>query len=188
MKDLGVVVLACAWLALASGDAGGQEEFARTSLGVRHTSAGGSFSVSTPEDWTFETRAGQPEITEARRGPLILRVVRREGELGLDSGHVQCMLQRLAGAMAARPQVEYEYDFRQGYIADRQAMDSAFVVRYDEPIEGHKDWRQRNLTLIGGGESLCVITMLPQRLWKKSREDREILDAVMKSIRFEPWR
>jgi hypothetical protein len=132
-----------------------------------------------------ETRAGQPEVTEARGGPLILRIVRREGELGLDSWHVQCMLERLAGPMQARPQVDYEYDFRQGWIGDRRAMDSAFVVHYDEAIEGHKDWRQRNLTLIGGGESLCVVAMAPRRVWKKSKEDRTLLEAVMQSVRFE---
>ncbi len=185
MKDLVTVVLVGVSLVAASGGAGEKEKAARDRLSEENANAAGTFTVRTPQDWVFETRAGEPEVTEARGGALVLRVVRREGELGLDSWHVQCMLERLAGPMETRPQVEYEYDFHQGWIADRQAMDSAFVVHYDEPIEGHKDWRQRNLTVIGGGESLCVIAMAPRRVWKKSKEDRALLEAVMQSVRFE---
>jgi hypothetical protein len=185
MKDLLRVALVCVSLAAPLSSAGESTTPAGDGLVAEHRNAARTFSLRTPEDWVFETRAGQPEVTEARGGPLVLRIVRREGELGLDSWHVQCMLERLAGPMATRPQVDYEYDFRQGWIGDRQAMDSAFVVRYDEPIEGHKDWRQRNLTVIGGGESLCVIAMAPRRVWKKSKKDRALLEAVMKSVRLE---
>jgi hypothetical protein len=185
MRDLVTVVLVSLCLAAASGSAGAGDDPARQGLTVERANAAGTFTLRTPEDWVVETRAGQPEVTEARGGPLVLRIVRREGELGLDSWHVQCMLERLAGPMETQPQVDYEYDFRQGWIGDRQAMDSAFVVHYDEAIEGHKDWRQRNLTLIGGGESLCVVAMAPSRVWKKSKEDRALLEAVMKSVRLE---
>jgi hypothetical protein len=184
MKDLAIVVLVCLSLAAASGRAG-EGETRKDGLVTEHRNAAGTFTVRTPEDWVFETRAGQPEVTEARGGSLLLRIVRREGELGLDSWHVQCMLERLAGPMQTRPQVDYEYDFRQGWIGDRQVMDSAFVVKYDEPIEGHKDWRQRNLTVIGGGESLCVVAMAPRPVWKKSKKDRALLEAVVKSVRLE---
>jgi hypothetical protein len=58
------------------------------------------------------------------------------------------------------------------------------VVHYDEPIEGHRDWRQRNLTVIGEGESVCVIAYAPLPVWKKSKPARNLLTAVVESIRF----
>jgi hypothetical protein len=183
MKDLATVALAGLTIAVASGDAGGGDFPVRDRLVAEHKNTNGTLTLHTPEDWVVETRGGQPEVTEARGGSLVVRIVRREGELGLDGWHVQCMLERLTGPMVTHPQVDYEYDFRQGWIGDRQAMDSAFVVHYDEEIEGHKDWRQRNVTIVGGGESLCLIGMAPRRVWKKSKEDRALLEAVMTSIR-----
>ena len=152
-------------------------------LVAEHQNAAQTLTLRTPEDWVVESRAGQPEVTEARGGLLVVRVLRREGELGLDSYHVQCMQDRLAGPMKAEPQVDYEYDFRQGRIGERKALDSAFVVHYDEPIDGHKDSRQRHVTVVGQGESLCLIGMAPRRVWKKSRQSRALLDAVMTSVR-----
>jgi hypothetical protein len=154
-------------------------------LVVEHVNSAGTFSLRTPEDWVVESRPGVPEITEARGGSLIVRILRREGEVGLDAYHVQCMQERLADPMKAAPQVDYEYDFRQGWIGEREALDSAFVVHYDEPVEGHEDWRQRHVTVIGGGESLCVVGMAPRRVWKKSREERALLEAVMTGVRLE---
>jgi hypothetical protein len=81
--------------------------------------------------------------------------------------------------------VDYEYDFLQGWIGNRKALDSAFVVHYDEPVEGHADWRQRHVTVVGQGESVCVVAMVPRRVWKKSKEDRALLEAVMTSVRFD---
>ncbi len=185
MKALVTVALACFTQVATLGGAGEAESPARGLLVSKHRNAAGTFTVQTPEDWVVETRAGQPEVTEARGGGMVFRIVRREGEMGLDSWHVQCMLERLAGPMVTQPQVDYEYDFRQGWIGDRQAMDSAFVVHYDEEIDGHRDWRQRNLTVIGGGESLCLVGMAPRRVWKKSKEDRALLKAVMASVRLE---
>jgi hypothetical protein len=180
MKDLVATVLA--GLAVASVPLGAGEK-ATVDLTAEHTNAAKTFTISTPPDWEFETRAGLPEFSEARGGPLVLRILRRDGELGLDGYHVQCMLERLAGPMETQPQVDYEYDFRQGWIGERQALDSAFTVHYDEAIEGYRDWRQRNVTVVGKGESLCVVAMAPSRVWKKSREDRELLEAVMTSVR-----
>lgn len=186
MKDLGTATVTFTALVLlaASGGAGGGQP-ADELLVAEHENAAGTLVIRTPEDWVFETRRGVPEVSEARGGGLIFRIVRREGELGLDSWHVQCMLERLAGPMVTQPQVDYEYDFHQGWIGDRQAMDSAFVVHYDEEVEGHRDWRQRNVTVIGGGESLCLIGMAPRRVWKKSKEARALLEAVMSSVRYE---
>ena len=44
-------------------------------------------------------------------------------------------------------------------IGDRRALDSAFVVTYDKPIRASAQWRQRNLTVVGDGQSLCAITL-----------------------------
>jgi hypothetical protein len=185
MKVLAIGALAALTLAAASGDAGERKGFVQDRLVAEHKNADGTLTLQTPEGWVVESRGGQPEVTEARGGSLVVRIVRREGELGLDGWHVQCMLERLAGPMVTHPQVDYEYDFRQGWIGERQAMDSAFVVHYDEEIEGHKDWRQRNVTIVGGGESVCLIGMAPRRVWKKSKEDRALLEAVMTSIRLD---
>ncbi len=171
-------------LLLVAGPAGAGDEEA-AALVAEHENAAQTLTLRTPEDWVVESRPGQPEITEARGGPLVVRVLRREGELGLDSYHVQCMQDRLADPMKAEPQVDYEYDFRQGWIGERKVLDSAFVVHYDEPIDGHKDWRQRHVTVVGQGESLCVIGMAPRRVWKKSKESRALLNAVMTSVRLD---
>jgi hypothetical protein len=80
--------------------------------------------------------------------------------------------------------VDYEYDFIGGEIAGRRALDSAFVVHYDEPVEGQRDWHQRNLTVVGAGESLCVIAYAPLPVWKKSKAARNLLTSVVEGIRF----
>jgi hypothetical protein len=149
-----------------------------------HTNSSKTLTFRTPAGWAVQEGSGQPEVTEARGDGLILRIVRREGELGLDSMHVECMLVRLAPPMDAFPQVDYEYDFVGGAIGDRRALDSAFVVHYDEPIDGHRDWRQRNLTVVGGGESVCIVAYAPLAVWKKSRSARDLLTAVVESVRF----
>ena len=182
MKGLVATVLAGLALASVPLDAG---EAADPALTAEHANAAGTFTIWTPPDWEFETREGVPELSEARGGPLVVRVVRREGELGLDGYHVQCMMERLADVMDTQPQVDYEYDFLQGWVGERQVLDSAFVVHYDEPIEGHKDWWQRNLTLVGKGESLCVVAMAPRRVWKKSKKDRAVLEAVLNGLRLD---
>jgi len=123
-------------------------------------------------------------MMETGNEELMVRFLYRRGEGGLDTTHVDCMLERLAGPMATDPQVRYEYDFRGGVLANRGALDSAFVVRYDAPIRGQRDWRQRNLTLVGEGETLCVMAYAPAPTWKKSPEARALLDAVVGSITF----
>jgi hypothetical protein len=153
-------------------------------LGAEHWNASRTLSLRTPAAWTVETTPGPPELTEARGDGLIVRVLHREGELGLDSLHVECMLLRLTAAMDAFPQVDYEYDFLGGQVGERRALDSAFVVHYDEPIEGHRDWRQRNLTVVGEGESVCVIAYAPLPAWKKSKPARNLLTSGVESIRF----
>jgi hypothetical protein len=183
MKVLVGVALAVFSLAPTRTGAGEKAKDASDRLVAEHQSASGRFHFKTPEGWTVETTPGQPEKAEARGENLVLRVLRTEGELGLDSLHVQCMVERLAPIMETAPQVDYERDFEEGQVEGRHALDSAFVVHYDEAVGGHRDWYQHNVTVVGDGESLCIIGMSPRRLWKKSRETRTLLEAVMASVR-----
>ena len=185
MKVLGSVALSILAMAPLASSAGGRPDGADELLVAEHTSVSGTLTLRTPLGWTAETTSGQPERIEARGQGLIVRVLRMEGEVGLDSLHVQCMMERLAPPMETRPEVDYEYDFHEGNVGERRALDSAFVVHYDEPIEGHKDWRQRNLTVVGRGQSGCVIGMSPRSLWKKEKETRALLEAVMAGVRFD---
>jgi hypothetical protein len=153
-------------------------------LPLEHKHPSGAFSFRTPEGWKVVTSPVNPDMLQTGEGDLLVRFLYRGGEGGLDTTHVDCMLERLAGPMVTEPQVKYEYDFRGGIIGDRGALDSAFVVRYDTPIQGQRDWRQRNLTIVGAGQTLCVMTYAPALVWKKSQEARALLDAVVGSITF----
>jgi len=156
-------------------------------LPATHANLSATIRLHTPVSWKVEARTGQPEVLEARGDGLIVRVLRREGELGLDSLHVECMLVRLASAMDTSPQVDYEYDFVGGNLGERRGLDSAFRVHYDDPVDGYRDWRQRNLTLVGLGESICVIGYAPAPVWKKSKTARNLLKAVLESVELAPW-
>jgi hypothetical protein len=185
MKLLTATTLACAFLLPVPVGAGKKDAPAPPALASEHWNASKTLSFRTPAGWVVEAGTGRPEVTEARGDDgLIVRLLRREGEMGLDSLHVECMLVRLAGAMDAFPQVDYEYDFVGGGIGGRRALDSAFVVHYDEPIGGHRAWRQRNLTVVGEGESVCVVAYAPLPVWKKSKPARNLLTSILESIRF----
>lgn len=175
--------LACLLLLPAAGTAAKKEPPAPT-LAEEHQNPAKTLSFRTPAGWKVTATEGQPEVTEARGDGLILRILRREGEQGLDSLHVECMLVRLAGPMDTQPGVDYEYDFVQSGIGERRAMDSAFTVTYDAPIDGHTQWRQQNLTVVGKGESVCVIAHAPKAVWKKSKAARNLLTAIVGSIGF----
>jgi hypothetical protein len=151
-------------------------------LDTLHTSPTGAFSFRTPKGWTIAERAAEPETVDAAGSGVRVRIVYRAGEHGFDSLHGTCMLERLAPPENVSPEIKYEYDFMGGAFGDRRALDSAFVVKYDQPVFGHKHWRQRNLTVVGGGSSLCAISFAPVPVWKKSRETRELLDAVLGSV------
>lgn len=182
MKDLRAVILAPLLLVPAALGAAPKE--VPPTLTVEHWNASHTVRFKTPAGWTVTSTPGQAELTEARGEGMIVRLVRREGELGLDSIHVECMLVRLAGPMETQPQVDYEYDFVGGEVEGRRALDSAFVVHYDKPIESEQNWRQRNLTLVGEGESVCVVTYAPAPLWKKSKAARKLLTSIVESVRF----
>jgi hypothetical protein len=184
MKDLTAVIFVCLMLFPAPAGAGKKDVPVPPPLISEHTNASKTLTFRTPAGWLVEAGSGQPELTEARGDGLLVRILRREGELGLDSLHAECMLVRLAGAMDTSPQVDYEFDFVGGVVGERRALDSAFVVHYDAPIEGHRDWRQRNLTVVGEGESVCVVTYAPLPVWKKSKPARNLLTSIVESIRF----
>lgn len=185
MKDLTAAVLACFLLLPASVGAGKKKEPPPPpSLPSEHWNESRTVGLRTPAEWTVRLEPGPPEVLETRGDELIVRVLRREGEIGLDSLHAECMLVRLAGAMDTFPQVDYEYDYVGGELGNRRALDSVFVVHYDDPVEGYRDWRQRNLTVVGEGESVCVIAYAPLPLWKKSKPARNLLTSIVESIRF----
>lgn len=184
MKDLTAASFVCLLLVPALGSAGQKDAPAPLDLPSEHSNSSKTLTFRTPAGWAVDAGSGMPEVTEARGDGVILRILRREGELGLDSLHVECMLVRLAPPMETFPQVDYEYDFVSGTLGERRALDSAFVVHYDDAIDGHRDWRQRNLTVIGGGESLCIVAYAPASVWKKTKSARNLLTAVVESIRF----
>jgi xanthine dehydrogenase accessory factor len=153
-------------------------------LPVEHKHPSGAFTFRTPEGWTVKPVEGIPGAVDAAGNGVIVRFHYREGEIGYDSLHVECMLERLAPAFDMVPQVKYEYDFLSGDLGSRRALDSAFVVTYDHPIDGQTQWRQRNLTLVGSGQSICFITYVPVPLWKKNKSLRVLVDAVLGSVTF----
>jgi hypothetical protein len=153
-------------------------------LPAEHRLATGGFAFHTPESWKVETPPENPETMNGAGDGVFVRFIYHDGENGYDSLHGACMLERLAGAMDMDPKVEYEYDYVGGMIGDRRALDSAFVVEYDTPILGQRLWRQRNVTIVGNGTSLCAITYAPLVLWKKSAATRALLDAVLASVTF----
>jgi hypothetical protein len=154
-------------------------------LSVEHVHPSGAFLFRTPDGWRVVSPAGKPEAIEAWGGELGLRFVYRPGEPGYDSLHADCMLERLAGPMEAEPQVKYEYEFVGGIVGNRRALDSAFVVTYNEPRHGHREWRQRTVTVVGEGDSLCVSTYVPREVWKSSRAARVLIDSVLASVTFQ---
>ena len=151
-------------------------------LDTLHTSPSGAFSIRTPAGWAVEGGGDQPETLNAAGSGLRVRIVYRSGEHGFDSLHGACMLERLSPPENVSPEVRYEYDFVGGSFGERRALDSAFVVKYDSPVFGYKQWRQRNLTVVGMGSSICAISFAPLPLWKKSHEVRDLLDAVLGSV------
>jgi hypothetical protein len=84
--------------------------------------------------------------------------------------------------METHPQVAYEYDFIGGEVNGHRALDSAFAVEYDKEVRGHRLWRQRNVSLVGNGRSLCVVVYAPAAQWKKSKASRILVDAVLASV------
>ncbi len=160
----------------------GKEKSTALPLPSQHQNRDGAFKFRTPEAWTVESRGESPEIVEARGEDLIVRFVHRNQEAGYDGIHADCMLERLAEAMGMEPQVKYEYEFLSSERGSHRLLDSAFAVRYDVAVRGHRDWRQRTLTIVGGGQCLCVITYSPLPVWKKSADVRALLEGIVRSV------
>ena len=57
-------------------------------------------------------------------------------------------------------------------------------MEYDAVIDGDKKWRQRNLTVVGAGESICIITYVRNGIWKKSTAARKLLTALVENVTF----
>ena len=181
MTDLTKALFASLLLLPAVLLAGKQKDTAAPPLPAQHQNKDGAFRFRTPEAWTVESRGEGPEIVDAQRDDLMVRFVYRVGEAGYDGIHADCMLERLAEAMQIDPRVRYEYDFLSAEQGPHRLLDSAFFLTYDVPVRGHKEWRQRNLTIVGGGMSLCVITYCPVGAWKKS-DTRTLLESVVRSV------
>jgi hypothetical protein len=151
-------------------------------LDTEHVSPSGSLRFRTPASWKVTTRPTLPETMDAAGDGARVRFVYQPGEHGFDSLHGTCMLERLAAETDISPQISYEYDFVSASMGDRRALDSAFNVRYDDPIDGHKQWRQRNVTVVGAGSSLCAISYVPAPVWKKSKTTRDLVDSILGSV------
>jgi hypothetical protein len=147
----------------------------------RHPTAG--FVFRTPEDWTVAEMAGRPGAIEAGSGALRVRFIWHQGDEGFDAAHTLCTLERLTPAMETEPQMSYEYEFISGTAGNRRFLDSAFGIRYDKPVMGQREWRQRALTIVGDDGSLCMVSAAPSSAWKK-HETRAVLDGILASLTF----
>lgn len=154
-------------------------------LGEEQPHPSGAYSYRIPVGWTAAKAADDPDAIDAVSPEGIsVRMVYRRGEVGYDALHGLCMAQRPYEPRDAIPRVEYEYDYVEGHEGVRRTLDSAFVAEYETPIQGHRKWRQRNLTMVGGGHSLCVITFAPVPVWKKSGAGRDGEKALLASLKF----
>jgi len=151
---------------------------------VERAHPSGAFTYRVPASWSVGASPADATALELAGDGLRTRLLFKPQEMGFDGLHSLCMLDRLAGPMATDPRIQYEYDFVSGQAGDRQFLDSAFFVGYEPPIEGHRVWRQRTLTVVGNGQSLCVNTYAPAEVWKKSKKARETLNAIVQSITF----
>lgn len=158
---------------------------AAPALTREHRHPSGAFTFRTPEDWQVGPGT-RPGALEARGGLLRVLFLFEPRELGYDGLHADCMVRRLRGLAETDPSVKYEYDYLSGQVGERRFLDSAFSVRYDLPVDGVNDWRQRNLTIVGAGQSLCVISHAPLAQWKKSAALRALIDGVVASVTFPP--
>jgi hypothetical protein len=151
-------------------------------LTLEHRHPSGAFNFKTPDGW--KVGAASPDAFEAWNGELGVRFLYHQGESGLDSLHATCILEGLAPLGASEPRLKYEYEYVGGVIGNRRVLDSAHSMRYDEAVRGGRDWHQRTVTVVGGGESVCVMSYAPATAWKKRPEVRAVLEAVMGSLTF----
>lgn len=152
------------------------------SLALEHRLFGGAVWMRTPAGWVEEPVAGRPDAIDLIGDGLVFRISYHASELPPDAFHAQCMLERQAPALQLDAEVNYEYDYVGGKVVGRDALDSAYRIRYDEDVRGAREWRQRSLSLTGQGSSLCVVQMAPAREWKGKSRLRDLGAAVLSSI------
>jgi hypothetical protein len=150
----------------------------------RHPS--GAFSFRTPASWTVDALPVRKDVFQVSGPEGIIWFSYRRGDFGYDSLHAMCMTERLAGKEAASPALAFEYDSRESALAGRAALDSAFLVSLPTAIRDQNIWRVRAVTLVGGGESVCVVAFVPATTWKASKQVRRVVDGVVASITFRP--
>ena len=143
------------------------------------------FTFRVPESWKIGERIGNdPDAVQAAGDGMVVRFIYRDREAGYDAFHGICLAERLVGREHDASAAQYEYDYVEGSYGERRALDSAFITEYGREVLGHRRWRQRNLTVVGGGHSLCLIAFVPATVWKKSDEARSLLEAVLQSVKF----
>jgi len=151
---------------------------------VEHAHPSGLFSFRTPAGWSVESITTRKDLLQASGDEGIVWFVVHPGNNGYDSQHVNCMSERLVGKASQSTVLNYEYDFREGAAASRRTLDSAFLVAHTTTVRGQAVWRQRNVTLVGDRETVCVVVFCPAGTWKASKPTRRTLDAVVSSIAF----
>lgn len=173
MKRLAAALLAVAPLA------GAKEAPLTLDQEVRHPT--GAFVFRVPADW--KVGPVSDAVIEAGAGDLSVRFVWQKSEFGTDVAHTDCMTEPPVAGLRGAPRVSFEYDFMGGVVGDRRLLDSASHLDYEAPVKGHKSWRQRAVTIVGGGETLCAVSFAPKSANKKSRR---LLDAILTSLIFLP--
>ncbi len=152
------------------------------SLAQEHRLFDGAVFLRAPEGWQVAPVAGRADAFDVAGDKLVFRLSFHATELPPDAFHGQCLLERLAPALELDAEVNYEYDYVGGRVLGRAALDSAYRVRYDAVTRGAREWRQRSLSLVGQGASLCVVQMAPARDWKNSPRLRDLAAAVLSSV------
>jgi hypothetical protein len=153
-------------------------------LTQEHTHPSGAFRIRVPAGWAVGEAKNDPGTLQAAGDGMVVRFVYRAGDAGYDAFHGICISERLAGKPGEAPATRYEYDYVDGAYGDRRSLDSAFFVEYDEEVMGQRKWRQRNLTVVGGGDSLCIVAFAPVSVWNKSSDARAVLEAVVQNVKF----
>jgi hypothetical protein len=142
------------------------------------------FRLQMPESWDAVVVKDKQDTAQLMGDGVVIRLIYRKGEPGYDAIHGICLSERLTPASEGTPAVSYEYDYVEGSFGDQRTLDSAFMADYGVEVMGHRKWRQQNLTVVGGGHSLCIIVFAPQAVWKKSRTTRTVVEAVLQSVQF----
>jgi hypothetical protein len=146
--------------------------------------ATGRFTFRAPRGWLVAQVPGRKRVTQVLGSGTVVRFVHFRSEIGPDSLQASCASERLTGPMGFEPMGTTHYAYAPATVGGHAALDSAVEVTYDAKIEGHRRWRQRTVSVVGVGESLCIIVHCPARVWKKSKTIRQQLDAIVASVAF----